>query len=66
MQQLQSSNFVYVVKPDNTVEQREIEIGERYQTSVVVKSGLKHGERVVVDGMARLKPGMTVSIQETK
>lgn len=66
VQQLQSSNFVYVVAPDNTVQQREIEIGERYQTSVVVKSGLKHGERVVVDGMARLKPGMTVSIQETK
>lgn len=64
--QLQSSNFVYVVKPDNTVEQREIELGDTYQTSVVVKSGLKHGERVVVDGMARLKPGMTVSIQETK
>lgn len=66
VQQLQSSNFVFVVKPDNTVEQREIQVGQRYQTSVVVTSGLKKGERVVVDGMSRIKPGMTVSIQETK
>jgi RND family efflux transporter MFP subunit len=66
VQQLQSSNFVYVVKSDNTVEQREIELGQRYQNSVVVSKGLSLGERVVVDGMARLKPGMTVSVQETK
>jgi membrane fusion protein (multidrug efflux system) len=66
VQQLQSSNFVYVVDANNQVQQREIEIGDRYQTSVVVKKGLKAGERVVVDGMAKVKPGMTVSTQEAK
>jgi membrane fusion protein (multidrug efflux system) len=66
VQQLQSSNFVYVVNANNVVEQREIEVGERYQNSVVVKKGLKAGERVVVDGMARIKPGMTVSTEEAK
>lgn len=66
VQQLQSSNFVYLVDGDNVVEQREIELGERHQNSVVVKKGLKAGERVVVDGMARVKPGMTVSTEEAK
>lgn len=66
VQQLQSSNFVYVVNGDNAVEQREIEVGERYQNSVVVRKGLLAGERVVVDGMAKVKPGMTVSTEEAK
>mgnify|MGYP001163394580 CR=1 FL=1 len=66
VQQLQSSNFVYLVNSDNVVEQREVEIGERYQNSVVVKKGLRAGERVVVDGMAKVKPGLTVSTEQAK
>jgi RND family efflux transporter MFP subunit len=66
VQELQSSKFVYVVNPSNVVEQREIEVGETHQTSVVVTKGLKAGERVVVDGMARVKAGMTVSTEEAK
>ncbi len=66
VQQLQSSNFVYVLTSDNVVEQREIELGDTFQNSVVVRKGLKAGERVVTDGMARIKPGMTVSVEEAK
>ena len=64
--ELQSSKYVYIVESDNTVKQREIEIGDRYESSYVVKKGLEDGDRVVVDGMARLKPGMTVSTEEAK
>ncbi len=64
--ELQSSKYVYVVDKDNKVEQREITVGERYQGSYVVTKGLKQGERVIVDGMAKVKPGMTVSTEEAK
>jgi membrane fusion protein (multidrug efflux system) len=66
VQQLQSSNFVYLVNADNQVEQREIELGERFHNDVVVTKGLTTGDRVVVDGAARIKPGMTVSTEEAK
>lgn len=64
--QLQSSHFVFLVNASNVVEQKEIEIGERYQNSVVVTKGLQPGDRVVIDGMTRLKPGMTVTTEEAK
>lgn len=60
--ELQSSNFVWVVKPDNTVERKEIEVGQRYDNSFIVKKGLSDGDKVVTDGMARLKPGSKVEI----
>jgi len=64
--ELQSSKFVYIVDADNKVQQREVELGDRYESSYVVKKGLKIGDRVVVDGMEKLKPGMTVSTEEAK
>lgn len=64
--QLQSSNFVYIVDDQNKIVQREVALGESTQNSVVISKGLKAGERVVVDGMGRVKPGMTVSVEEAK
>ena len=64
--ELQSSKFVYVVTPDNKVEQREVTLGQTSGSSVVVQKGLAAGDRVVTDGMAKLKPGMTVSTQEAR
>jgi RND family efflux transporter MFP subunit len=66
VQELQSSMFVYVVNADNQVEQREITVGDRHKDSYVVKTGLKAGERVIVDGLARVKVGMTVVPEEAK
>lgn len=66
VQELQSSKFVWVVKPDNKVEQREIVLGPVYDTSYVVQKGLSPGDVVVVDGMARLKPGLEVKRESTK
>lgn len=66
VQELQSSNFVWIVKSDDTVEQREIELGPVFETSYVVEKGLSAGDVVVVDGMARLKPGMVVKPESGK
>jgi membrane fusion protein, multidrug efflux system len=41
-------DYLFVVKPDNTVEQRQVKSGPRYQDSVVVESALKAGETVVI------------------
>jgi len=59
----QNSQFVYVVKPDQTAEERPVTIGITYQGETVVQSGLQAGETVVTDGQLRLEPGVKVSIK---
>jgi membrane fusion protein, multidrug efflux system len=59
----QDGDFIYVVKPDQTVEQRPVTIGITSQGGTVVQSGLKAGETVVTDGQLRLSPGVKVSIK---
>ena len=49
--------FAWVVKSDDTVENRPIEAGPSAGDMTVVTSGLKAGERVVVSGRYRLRPG---------
>jgi multidrug efflux system membrane fusion protein len=55
--------FVYVVKPDNTVELRKVEIGLTEGNTAAVKSGLSAGETVVTDGIDRLQQGSLVTVQ---
>ncbi|WP_281301416.1 MULTISPECIES: efflux RND transporter periplasmic adaptor subunit [unclassified Iodidimonas] len=57
--------FVYVINTDNIAERREIKIGLRRPGVVEVLSGVKAGEKVVVSGTMRLRPGMPVKINET-
>jgi membrane fusion protein, multidrug efflux system len=52
--------FTYVVKPDSTVEARPIQTGTDTGTYTVITSGLKTGERVVVNGQYRLQPGARI------
>jgi multidrug efflux system membrane fusion protein len=59
----QNSQFVYVVKPDQTAEERPVTIGIAYQGETVVKKGLKAGEMVVTDGQLRLATGVKVNIK---
>ena len=51
---------VYVVGDDNKAEARRVELGQLVESGYVVKSGLKPGDRVVVDGVIRVKPGSPV------
>jgi len=54
--------FVYVVKPDNTVTVRPVKIGPVDGERTSIKSGLQVGERVVIDGSDRLKEGAKITI----
>jgi len=60
VQPSQSGPFVFVVKPDMTVERRPIEVAESQGTVAAIASGLQPGEKVVVEGQQRLKDGAAV------
>ena len=59
----QNGQFIYVVKADQTVEERPVTTGITYQNETVVEKGLKAGETVVTDGQLRLAPGVKVSVK---
>lgn len=59
----QNTSYVFVVKPDATVENRRIVVARTQGNDTVVTSGLQAGEQVVVDGQARLIPGAKVEIR---
>ena len=60
----QSGPFVFVVKPDNTVDLRPVKPGQRQDGDlVVVESGVKPDETVVVTGQLALSPGAKVAPQ---
>jgi multidrug efflux system membrane fusion protein len=59
----QTGSFVYVVKPDKTVESRPVTTGARVEQDMVV-DGLELGETVVTEGQLRLAPGSKVSIKD--
>ena len=52
--------YLYVVKSDDTVEQREITLGQSVDGTVQVLSGIEEGERVVVEGGQVLSNGVKV------
>ncbi len=56
----QSRKFVYVVDDKNTVVYRQVEIGDRSGQSRVVLSGLEVGDKVIAEGLIRIRPGMEV------
>ncbi len=58
----QDGQFVYVVKPDMTVEMRPIALGMTLGDEVVVERGLSAEEQVVTEGQLRLVPGAKVRI----
>ena len=59
----QSGNYVLVVDDQHKVEQRRIQTGPNRGADVVITSGLKEGEKVIVDGIQKVRPGQIV--QET-
>jgi membrane fusion protein, multidrug efflux system len=61
VQELQSAKYVLVVGSDNKVSQRTVKVGERYEESYIVTDGLQAGERVVIEGIQKVRPGMEVT-----
>jgi multidrug efflux system membrane fusion protein len=57
----QDGQFVFLVKSDQTVEQRPIKVGQTVGEEVVVASGLQPGDAVVTQGQLRLEPGTKIT-----
>jgi multidrug efflux system membrane fusion protein len=55
--------YVWVIKPDGTAEQRHVDAQTINQDMAIASKGLAAGERVVVDGQARLETGVRVNIR---
>src|SRR5580658_8570107 len=58
--ELQGGYEVVVVGADNSVATRQVQVGDRVGTMWVITSGLKPGDRVVVEGQQKLRSGMRV------
>ncbi len=56
----QMGDFVFVVTKDNTAELRPVTVSYRIDNDAVIEKGVETGERVVVDGQLRLRPGSSV------
>lgn len=58
----QQGQYVFVVKPDNTVEIKRVTVNRVYHQKAVVSSGLNGDEQVVTDGQVQLSQGSQISI----
>jgi multidrug efflux system membrane fusion protein len=61
----QQGSYVYVMKPDSTVEPRPVSVDRTTDDFAIIASGLSAGETVVTDGQLRLSPGAKVSIRKS-
>ena len=59
----QGQQFVYLVSADNKVSQQPVELGRRRDGMVEVVAGLMGDQRVVSEGVVRVRPGLTVQPQ---
>jgi multidrug efflux system membrane fusion protein len=59
-----AGNFVYVVRPDETVDLRPVETGPTEGQDVAISSGLQAGELVVTDGLDKLQKGSKVALRD--
>jgi membrane fusion protein (multidrug efflux system) len=59
--QVGNDSYVFRVKGDATVERADVELGGRDAGRVVVNKGLRAGERIVVDGTGKLRPGVRIA-----
>ena len=57
----QSQKFVYVVGENNVVDYRAVKLGRVFDGLRIVEEGLTPGERIVVNGLQRVRPGVTVA-----
>jgi len=66
VQEIQGLYSVLVVKPDATVEQRMVKAGERVGNLRIINSGVKPGEKVIVEGLQKVQPGVKVVAKVVK
>jgi membrane fusion protein (multidrug efflux system) len=61
LQTNKSGSFVLIVGPGNKVEQRPVTLGPQIAQNFIVEKGLSGGERVIVAGVQKVRPGETVN-----
>ena len=66
MTELQGNYQVAVVSSDNTVEIRPVKVGDQVGTQWIIENGLKPGERVVAEGIQKVRPGAIVNPKPVK
>ena len=59
--EVQGLYSVFVVDADNVVQTREIEVGPRLGSAWLISSGLESGEKVIYEGLQKVKDGVTVN-----
>jgi multidrug efflux system membrane fusion protein len=60
----QSQKFVLTLGTGNTVEYRKVKLGPTFGGKRIVREGLRAGEKIVVNGLQRARPGLPVSPEE--
>lgn len=61
----QEGSYVFVVKPNKTVDVRKVQVGQTVNNQTEIVQGLSAGETVVTDGQVRLVPGTKVYFTKT-
>jgi len=64
VQKSPQGNYVYVVKPDDSVMQRGVTVGATQGDLSSIKSGVNDGDTVVTDGVDKLQPGVKVNVHQ--
>jgi len=60
LKELQGSYSVFVVNVENKVESRQVEVGETVDDFWMIESGLNTGDKVILEGIQKVRPGMVV------
>jgi len=60
VKEVQGKTNIYVANDSNQVELREIISTQQYGDLILVDKGLEHGEKVLIDGIQRIRTGMKV------
>jgi RND family efflux transporter MFP subunit len=63
LQSDQGRSYVYVIDDQNVVNYRPVKVGQELEGLRVIKEGLADGERVIVSGMQRVRPGSEVEVK---
>jgi multidrug efflux system membrane fusion protein len=63
VQEGQQGYYVFVVKPDTSVEMRPVDVGQRMGGEALIEKGVEAGEEVITDGQLRVLPGKKVEIK---
>jgi len=62
----QSQRVVFVVQPDQSIQPQPVTLGPIIDGLRVVRTGLKPDQKIVINGLMRLRPGLSVEPQETQ